>query len=217
MLVIFFILMCTASLTLHKTIDLTVHNQYSDIELASPAYFHNCEIYNQYSIKRTNAGIMLKTGFRFGLDQNEPGGILMYKVKRKENAESNYQSSTNTTSVTHIEDTLRMMQLLVAWKTDHPQKFNVRIVLVEHVNEFVLNETKLAQLYSKINDMPSEVYDWILKYGSICKSKWLMCNNKVLEATDEKLIYGKDELKINISEGAEDKDTMKPMRLDPEK
>jgi hypothetical protein len=117
-LAIFLILMCITSLTLHEVMNVTVHNQYSDIELASPVYFCNCGTYNEYPIERTSNGITMKIGFRFGLDKL-PGGILMYELQRKGNTKSDHRSRgnakslrpprTDITSTNAVEDTSKMM------------------------------------------------------------------------------------------------------------
>jgi hypothetical protein len=150
--------------------DVTVYNRYPDIELISPVYLCNCGIYHEYPIERADIGVMVKASFRFGLDQDEPEGILMYEVQRNGNANSDHQPNTDTTSTGITEDASKMMRLIVAWKINHSLKFNVRMVLVEHDNELVLDEDKLEQLHKKVNDIPSEEYDLLSKYNSIFKS-----------------------------------------------
>jgi hypothetical protein len=207
-------LICTVSLTLQEAMDVTVHNQYPDIELMSPVYFCNHEICHEYSVERTDVGDTMKIGFRFDIGLNEHGGILMCEVQRKGNKKSDHQSNTDTTSIEAVEDASKMMQLLVAWKFYRPRKYRIRIVLVEHCNELVLNEEKLAKLYDKIYNIPSEVYKWILKYDSIYKSTWLMRDNTVLEAVNETIREKGFELKITISKGVRNLDAMKPFWMD---
>jgi hypothetical protein len=214
MLVIFPILMCTVSLILHNTIDVTVYNQYSDIELVSLAYFCNCETYDEYSIEREDIGSMMKIGFRFDLEQDEPGGILIYKVQR--NTKSDHQSSTDTTSAEAVEDTSKIMQFLVTWKVTCSWKMIIAFtMLVEHSNELVLDEDKIAHLYDKVNDMPIEMYKLFSRYDGVFKSTWLICDKTVLEATYELTFEKGIELKITVSEGVENKYTMKPLWIDP--
>jgi hypothetical protein len=212
MLVIFLILMCTASFTLHDTMNVTVHNQYSDIELVSLVYFCKCETYNEYSIERMSTDSIMKIGFRFDLEQDEPGGILMYEVQR--DTKSDRQSSIDPISAKVIKDTSKMIRLLVAWRFERPWTIRARIALTEHDNELVLNEDKLAQLYDKIYDIPSEVYNLFFRYDGIYKSTWLICNNTVLKEADEVIFEKGIELKITISEGVEDKYTVKPLWID---
>jgi hypothetical protein len=83
MLVIFLMLICTASLTLHETMNVAIHNRSPDIELASTVYFCNRGIYNAYSVEKTDTGAMMKIGFMFGLNKLSEG-ILIYEVQKKE-------------------------------------------------------------------------------------------------------------------------------------
>jgi hypothetical protein len=202
MSVIFLILTCTTSLTLHKTMNMTVYNRYSDMELASPVYFYNCVTYYEYPVEETNSGTIMRLGFRFDPDQNESNGILMYEVQ--ENARFNHPSSVDTEA---IEDESKMIRLLVIWKMRHSGRPKVRIVLVEHDNKLVLDEDKLAQLYDKMDDIPRN-YD---------RSTWFIYDHRVLAIT-YKIVKKEDpELKITISKGIDDKYTMKPIWIDSER
>jgi hypothetical protein len=187
---------------------MTVFNQYLDIKLASPVYFCNNGTYNEYPIERTDNNVMMKIGFRFGLDKLS-GGILMYKVQRKRDTRSNYQSSTNTTSTETVEDTLKMMRLLMVWRIERSWKFRVRIVLVEHGDELILDEDKLAQLYIKFDNQLSRNYDSF-------QSTWLVCDNIILMTAYEVVQEEGIGLKITISKGAK-KYAMKPIWIDPER
>jgi hypothetical protein len=197
--------------------DVTAYNHYPDIELSPPIYFCNHSTYYEYPIERMDDDAMINIGFRFDLDQDEPGGILMYKVQRKRNTESDHQSSTDITSSEAVEDTSKTMLLLVAWKIEHSEGLGVRILLVEHDNRLVLNEDKLAQLYNKVNDIPSGLHGWAHKYDGILKSTWLMCNNIVLRATYEIIFEKSLGLKIAISKGVKDEDTELALWIDSER
>jgi hypothetical protein len=152
-----------------------------------------------------DVGTVMKIGFMYDINQDEPGGILMYELQRKRNTKTDYQP--NTTSTGSAEDTYKIMRLLVVWKRDRSRNISACILLVEHDNELVLNEDKLAQLYDKIYDIPSTYFSCTL----------LICRDTVLE-TIGKIIFEKGlELKINISEGAKNKYTMKPMWIDSER
>jgi hypothetical protein len=109
---------------------------------------------------------MMKIEFKFDSDQDKPGGILVYKAKS--NTRSNHQSSIDRI----IEDTLKIMRLLVAWKIERSGELDVNMALVEYGDELVLDEDKLANLYDKINDIPSGY-----------RHTWLMYDNTVLKVT----------------------------------
>jgi hypothetical protein len=206
-LAIFLMLMCTASLTLNEKLNVTIYNRHPDIELTSPVYFCDDWTYNEYPIERTVASAVMKISFR--LDFNKPGGILMYEVQRMENAKSDYQSSTDATSAEADEDASKVMRLLVAWRIEIFGESRVHVILVEHNNELVLNEDKLEQLYDKVNEQFSGLYN-------LSKSTWLVGVNIILEATYE--VVRKDlELKIAISKGVKDWNTGPALWIDPER
>jgi hypothetical protein len=198
-------LMYIISLTLHKTMVMTVHNQYPDMKLVSPICFCNRGRRYKYRIKKTDTGAMMKYDLKFDFDQDTLEGILMHEIQRKENERSNHQSSINTAYTKTIEEASKMTRLLVAWKIDRSGGSKVRIILVECDDKLVLNEDKLAQLYEKINDIPPG-------YHAIT---WLMCDNTVLETTYEIEQKTGIELKITISEGDKDENTKSALWIDP--
>jgi hypothetical protein len=208
-LAIFLELMHTVSLTLHKIMNVTVYNQYLDIELASPVYFCNRGTYYECSVERTDVGTIMKISFRLDLDQDEPGGILMYAVQRKGNAGSDHQSSIDTVYAKVIEEASKMMRLLITWKIKHLEEPKVNVILVEYDNKFVLNEDKLARLYGKVDDIFSQC-------SNLSRRTWSMCDNTVLipNVTMQKEGF---ESKMTISQGIRNTDTIRPMRIDPKR
>jgi hypothetical protein len=132
---------------------------------------------------------------------------LMYEIRRKRNRRSDHQSSINTAYAKVIEEASKMTRLLVAWKIDRSGGSKVRIILVECDDKLVLNEDKLAQLYKRVNDIPSG-------YHAIT---WLMCDNTVLETTYEIEQKTGIELEITISEGDKDENTKSALWIDPER
>jgi hypothetical protein len=116
-----------------------------------------------------------------------------------------------------VEDTSRMMRLLVTWKTKYPEQPKVNVMLVEHDNELVLDEDKLVKLYDKVNDMPSEMYNRTFKYDGIYRSTWLMCNNIVLDVAHEITCEKGCGLKVTISEGVKGEDARSALWIDSER
>jgi hypothetical protein len=194
--------------------NVAVRNQHSDIELVSPVCFCNGETYNEYSVERTNDGTVMKIGARFDLSQDKSEGILMCEVQKSENTEANHQSNTDTTFTETVENISKIMRFLATWEIKSPGRATIRIILAEHDSELVLNEAELAQLYNKINDIPSDVYSWILKYDGIYKSTWLMHDNTVLEATYDIICEKGLELKITVTEGVKDEDAAPALWID---
>jgi hypothetical protein len=189
---------------------MTVYNQHPDIKLWSPVCFFNRGTYYEYPVKSADIVTMMKIGLRFKFDQDETGGILMYKMQRKENAKPNHQSTTDTISAKAVEDASKMMRLLVAWKIERSGKSKVHIMLVEHDSELVLNEAKLAQLYNKIDDEFSRHYDF-------SRSTWLVSNNIVLETTYEVVQEEDFALQVTISKGVDDQSAIPTLWIDSER
>jgi hypothetical protein len=202
-----FMLMCTASLTLHGAVNIVVRNLYSDIELTSPVYFCNCGTYREYSVEGTD--VNAKIGFQFSLLDKLPGGILIYEVQRKGNTGTDHQPNTDTTSAKVVEDTSKMMRLLVTWRIERFGEPKVHIVLAEHDSGLVI-EDKLVQLYDKIDDQFS-------RRNNTSKSTWLVCDNTVLETAYEIVQEEGLGLKIAISKGAKDKYTKSALWIDSER
>jgi hypothetical protein len=200
-------LTCTASLIPRGTMDVTVNNHYSDFEISKPLYFCERRAHDGRPIERIGTGNMTKIGFRFG-SERLPSGILIYELRRKGNVEPDYRLDVGIISLEPIEDISRIMQLLVIWKFDPSEEVTIHVMLVEHSNELTLNEDKLEQLYNKIdNQLP--------KHSDSRKRTWLVTASEVLAVT-YKVIHEEDfKLKIDISEGVVDKDTIKPIWIDP--
>jgi hypothetical protein len=193
MLAIFLTLMHAVSLILYETLDVTIHNQYPDIELASPICFYDGGISNEYSIEWIDDATV-RTSFKSHLEfipgQNKPRGILVYEVQRK----------GNTTSEV-VKNTSKIMRLLVAWKIFSWVAPQVNIMLVEHDNELILDEDELMQLYDKIDDPFSRYYD------EPFQSIQLVYENTVLDVIYEATHKEGLELKITISEKVEGENT----------
>jgi hypothetical protein len=188
---------------------IAVHNRYPDIELTSPMYFCSRGTYNEHPVEEMNASAMMRIGFRFDINQDEPGGILMYKIRRKSNARSSHQSGIDTVYSKVIKEASEMMHLLVIWKIERSRKPKVNIMLVEYDNELVLNEDRLVQLY-KIDVIP-------LKDNYFCENTWLICDNTALEVAYAVVRKEDLELKIYIYRGIKDKYIKSALWLDSER
>jgi hypothetical protein len=193
------------SLILHRTLDVTVDNQYSDIELISPVYFCNCGTYYEYPVERTDVGVIMKTGFRFGLGKLS-GGILMYEIRRKGNIRSNHQSDIDTMHAKVIEDASKMIRFLVIWKIECYKEPKVNVILVENDSELVLNEDKLAQLCDKVNNIPSSYYSstW-LTYDTMFVIRHVVMQKEGIEL---EITISKEPLSLSI---------MRPMWIESER
>jgi hypothetical protein len=207
MLVIFLMLTCTVSLTLHKVMVMAVRNGHPDIELVSPVCLCTGGTYYEYPVEGTDKGVMMKFDFRINPDQDESGGILMYEIRRKGNIRSDHQSNVDTIYAKAIEEVPKMMRLLVIWKTKRLEEPDVSVILVEYDNELVLNGDKLAQLYENVNYIPTNYF----------RNTWLIYDNMALAEKHKVLWYTCLELEINIYRGFRNKDNIKPMWINSER
>jgi hypothetical protein len=147
----------------------------------------------------------------------------MYKVQRKVNTRSDHQSSIDVIYTNVIEETLKMIRLLVIWKVEYLKKPEVKAMLVEYDNKLVLNEDELVQLYNNAVNM-SFNYDTSYYLGRenhiLNKYTALVCDHAAL-----KVVYDEEwkdglELKINISGveyNARDIHIIKLMWIDPKR
>jgi hypothetical protein len=197
----------TISLTLYKTLNVIIHNQYLNIELISPVYFCNHGTYYEYPSKKTNDNVMMKTSFRFDPKQDKPGGILMYEIQRKEREISGPQSSVDTTYTNIIKETSKMIRLLVTWRIQNLKEPKVYITLIRHDDESILNEDKLVQLYKNTDAMSS----------SPCGYTWLVGDNALLNVEYKYMRKEDRELEITISEEFSHFHATKPRWIDPER
>jgi hypothetical protein len=200
-------LICTVSLTLHETMAMTVHNEYPDIELVSPIYFCAGGTYYEYPIERTDKGVKMKLDFRINPDQDESGGILIYEVRRKENIGSDHQSSNDIIYATVIEEASKTTRLLVFWKIKQHGDPKASVVLVEHDNELVLDEDKLARLCKNVNDIPYDRF----------RDRWSIFNNIELAIWCRPFWREELKLKTEIFKGFRDEDNIRPMWIDSER
>jgi hypothetical protein len=207
MLAIFSILIHAISLTFYKTLNVIVHNQYPVIELTSPVYFCNHGTYYEYPVEKIDDGAIMKTGFRFDPEQNEPGGILMYEVQRKESEISDPQSGIDTIYTKVIKKVSKMMRLLITWNIKHLEEPKVHIMLIEYGDESIPDEDRLAQLYNKINSM-------LLNHN---RCMWLVRDCEALKTTYEVVQKEYLELKIIISKIFSDLVATKPIWVDSER
>jgi hypothetical protein len=214
----------TVSLTLQRTMNVTIHNQYPVIELVSPIYFCNYGSYYEYPVERTgtDAGSVMKINFKFDPNQKKSGGILMYKIQRKVNTRSIHQSNVDPIYAKVVEETLEMIRLLVIWRVKDHVKPRAKVIFVEHDNELVLNEDKLAQLYNEIIDM-AFIYNrgyLSTKHRDLCDFLALFRVHTALEASYKVEWQCDLGLKINILKdkyAMKDEHTMKPMWIDPKR
>jgi hypothetical protein len=116
---------------------MTINNRCANIELTSPVYFTKDATYHIPFLQQVNSKSIMKINFITGIDRGTCGGVLLYRLQRKEHA------STST-------------QLLVIWRcrsdNTYPHVLYSHAWLIEHENTLVLDKDKL-KCYVIVNGM----------------------------------------------------------------
>jgi hypothetical protein len=151
--------------------NVTINNQCSNIELTSPVHFtKDTTCYIRFP-QQVDSKSEMKVKFKTGIDRDTFGGVLLYRLQRK-----------NDVSIS--------TQLLVIWGWNSYKKLYSRVRLIEHENTLVWNEDKLKMLYDVYNSQYNMDFD---------KREWLLNDNTKLETRCE-TSRGGLEMNIIISE-----------------
>jgi hypothetical protein len=180
--------------SLPSKVKLIIRNQFPGVELISPLYCSDgTECYLPPN-QRVDFGFTTQIGFNIAPGQ-EPIGVLMYKLQRK-NMDEKATSSEEATCI----------QLFMIWNVNNSREFCIYSHLIEHDKGHVWDKDKLMKLakcYKLVN----------IQYGSI-KETWLMHDNTVL-MTSLNMIHEEDyELEIIISEGSISDNTQRLKYID---
>jgi hypothetical protein len=151
---------------------MTIDNQCTNIELTSPVYFIKDTDYHIQFPQQVNHRSIMKANFVTGIDQDTFGGVLLYHLKRK-----------NDASIS--------VQLLVIWKYKS-NGIHSRALLVEHESTLAWDKVKLKRLYDGYGNQ----YE---AYSVMNKGRWLLSDNIRL-GTSCNLSYGGFKMNISIYE-----------------
>jgi hypothetical protein len=188
-----------------KALNITIHNQYPNLELESPVYCSTNAAYCASHNQQVDTGAIMETSFRRRPNSGLFEGALLYKLQRKH---ANRTDNQPNTSITSIEDTATSIYLLITWCYYRPYKFYA--FLIECTNDFTWDEDKLWALYQKY------ISEFHQKHKPITMT-WLIYDDAVMK-TKLDITYEPDfKLDIIISEGAEKYNTKGPMKIDPER
>jgi hypothetical protein len=194
--------MCNISLD--KALNITIHNQYSDLELISPVYFSDGTTYCVSPDQKAGTGNIMETSFGIDSKQKDLKCVLLYKLQRKRAAKTDNQSDNNAV---FIENTVTNMYLLVAWVAKN-YKHKFCAYLMEFTDDFTWDEDKLWALYREYNDQ------FHMDYRPRIIT-WSMHNNAVMKMRFD-ITYGSDyKLDIVISEGNREGNMREPISVDP--
>jgi hypothetical protein len=174
------LLIYIASLAIQSAIDMTINNQYSNIELTFSTYFIKDAIYHMQFPQKIDFKHGVKVNFITSIDQDTFGGALLYHLQRKSNNESDDRSD---------KDTSISAQLLVIWGHKFDE-FYSHVWLIEHKSTLDWDKDKLKSLHNVYNSQYI-LYD--------TEKEWFLNDNTALKTKCE-TSRGGLEVNITISE-----------------
>jgi hypothetical protein len=146
----------------------------------------------------TNA--VTRTDFGKDVTKSEFASVLLYKLRRKKQFESDDQSNADNT---FTKDTSTDLHFLVIWRSNNEwSKFSVRTLLIKHSNTITWNEDKLEKLHS--------MYLNLLKDDQIVRDTWLLDDVTVLMTILRRKVR-RHTIEITITEGTREDDSMEPL------
>jgi hypothetical protein len=183
-------------------LNITIHNQYPDLQLTSPVYCSKNATCRVFPSQQVGFGTTVEASFGIDFMQNYYEGALLYKLQRNHITETDNQSNSSATS---IKNAAANMYLLVIWDTiDSSHKFCV--CLIECTNDFTWDEGKLCTLYKEYEyqfcrDYKSRIITWLMHGDAVMKTRF-------------DITYGSGyNLDIIISEGIGKYSMVRPMKI----
>jgi hypothetical protein len=175
------------SLTLQSTINMTIDNQCSNIELTSLIHFTKSAMCCIQFPQKVSSKSIMKANFITGIDQTTFGGALLYHLQGKKDM------STNA-------------QLLVIWGYNADEIY-LHTWLIRHNITLDWDEDKLKRFY--------DVYNSQYKvYTAIFRKEWLL-DDKTMLKTKCGSSHGGFEMELIISRDEYLSRPIKPLWIDP--
>jgi hypothetical protein len=184
-----------------KALNITIHNQYPNLELTSPVYFSTGTICHVSPNQQVNTSGIMEASFEIDSNQRGFEGALLYKLQKKHTAGTDNQSNGSTTP---IEDAAANIYLLVSWNYDYDHKFYA--CLIRCSNNFTWNEAKLGSSHRE--------YTYKFHWGhKPVIMAWLVYDGAVMKTKLDIIYESGYKLDIIISEEVEKYNMEGPMRL----
>jgi hypothetical protein len=181
-------------------VELTIHHQFSGIELVSPVYAGDIITCNLPPDQNVEVDSTIQTGFDIDYDQGKSIGVLMYKLQKHNIDKSNENtiSDEEGTTCTH---------LVMIWRIYESGEAYVNSMLIEHDKSCVWDGDKLSKL--------AERYNRFNMRQNLVKYTWLMRDNAVLMTnvgvTCEEADY---KIEMTLSEESINENTWRPLYID---
>jgi hypothetical protein len=196
--------MCVVSID-KKALNITICNQYPDLELTSPSHFSTAKTCHVSPSQQTDDGNMIEASFRIYSWQYHCKGALLYKLQKKYAIKADNQPNDSTTSV---ENTATNMYLMVAWNVACTRRFGV--CLIECTNDFTWDANRLCALCKKY-------YSQLYTYYKPNTITWSMHNGTAMKIRSD-ITYEPDyKLDIVISEATVNYNTKELMKIYPKR
>jgi hypothetical protein len=191
------VLIYVVSLSLKSSVALlNIYNICQDINLTSPIYFIRGGRWHVVTVQEVDVDALMRNCIEFDSGQDTMEGALVYKIQRRQHAESNEI----------IQDESKSIQLLITWYVEHTKELHVRVMLVEYDKE--LDEDELRQLHQKCWKSLNAWVDPV-------RSNWLLDNGVVLTTIVEAM-NGDYRWDIFIVEGIKN-NVKRPLWIDVER
>jgi hypothetical protein len=189
-----------------KTLNINIRNLYSNLELISPVYFSD-SICHVSPSQQTDTSNIMEASFWIDPKHDDFKGALLYKLQRKY---ANRADGQPNISVSPNEDPATNVYFLVIWNiTDISYIFYA--CLIECTADFTWDEYKLWALYDEYE------YKIFFVYHRFNISTWSMSEDAMMKIRLN-ATHGSDyKLDIIISEGIEEYNMRKPIRIDTKK
>jgi hypothetical protein len=170
------------SFVLHHTFQIHIDNQCSDFELVSPVYFGHNTIWIRSPDQKVDANAITRASFGQDIANDHFVVVLIYKLQRKRNLESNTDNTSKEESQTNF-------QLLIICEPEIQYEFPARALLIEHSNAITWDEYQLKMLHSMRYVLLEKCYptknnDVTRKYSSI-EYMWLLDDTTALMTTSK--------------------------------
>jgi hypothetical protein len=199
-LLMLIVLIYALSLPVQPSVKLDIHNQCLNVDLVSPIYttYGRLECHRPPDYK-VCAGNTIRSSFIINEPGNGSGGILIYKLQRKQTNEST-EISKDTSSAIH---------LLVVWEISGSKMLYAGVLLVEYDKRFDWNKNDLKYLHRKS-------FGRLRQFPDSATETWSLDDNMTLMITFEIMNEGQL-LNVTISEVKRNSYVETPVHIDLER
>jgi hypothetical protein len=186
-----------------EAMNITIHNQYPNLELTSPVYYSNGTTCHVSHSQQVDTGNIMKASFGIGFRQKYFKSVLLCRLQIRYASRAGNQLNS---SIASINDTATNVYLLVVLDAgNYDQIFYT--YLIECADDFSWDEDKLWMLHRKYNFRVCKNY----KSNIIT---WLMHGSVVMKIRRD-VTYGSDyKLNVFITEGAGSYNVESPVKIE---